>query len=228
MAVRESAAYHQFLAYDAFSLCAGDFQFTDSSGGAAGQWRQAQYAAEIFAKTVGHEAGDFFLRQCLCPAVEVGSLAVIAVEHLREHSPVGGVAEGFRLAEYPADGVFFHCKVGEVSRVYAVAPGLEIGARSVIPACLEDFEDSAAAFREAGVAELAVEGEDHAAGVGHGSGGHRGRDTADALIALAVVVGADVEIEMVFAVPVSDERGAGIQGSDIGTAVGRRDGLLAA
>ena len=69
-----------------------------------------------------------------------------------------------------------------------------------LPAVLELLEDTAAAFAETGVAKLAVSHEHLAARGIDGLGDLGGRLARHALVALAVVIGADIEIDVVLAV----------------------------
>ena len=134
------------------------------------------------------------------PAVEVGRLLVVVVEHLGEHLLVVGVAEGRRRSADPAFGVGFYAQVaGQVFR-RRVGNALQIGHVTVFPAGAELLGDAPAALAEAGIADLTVVGEHLATRLTDGLL-HMGRGlTRDALIALAVVVGADVEERVVLAV----------------------------
>ena len=138
------------------------------------------------------------------PTVEVGGFLVVVVEHLREDLLVGGVAEGVRGGAYPAVGFGFLRQVGEVGMCFAVPLLGKIGVFHIFPAILELLEGTAAAFGEAGVAYLSTGHQYLAAGSGNGLLHYFGGGTRDALVALAMVVGTDVEVSVVFTVVPAD------------------------
>ena len=109
-----------------------------------------------------------------CPAVEVCRL-VIVVEYLREYLGVVGVAE-------------------------RVVYDAEVGMRRVVPTALIELGDASAALAEAGIAHLALIAEYDASRGAYGLIHLWGHLTAHTLVALAMVIGADIEMGVSFAV----------------------------
>ena len=84
---------------------------------------------------------------------------------------------------------------------------LEVRVVLVLPATLELLGPSSAALREPGVADLPFGGQHLSGGGPDGRVYFRTRGARDALVALAMIIGADVEDGVVFAVVPSDEFG---------------------
>ena len=128
--------------------------------------------------------------------MEVGGLQVVIVEHLTEECLVVHVAEG----------IFHTCKVGHLQ---------------IVPAVTELIGASATTLTEARIAHLAVIGEHQTACLAH-SITHGGvLNAADALIALAMVVGANVEERVLLPViPAHQAGGCLLDGRCLGYSVG--------
>ena len=80
----------------------------------------------------------------------------------------------------------------------------EVRASGVFPAILKFFEDTAAAFGETGVADIAFRSKHLSAGSGYRLPDYVGRGAGNSLIALAVIVCTYIEMGMVFAVVLAD------------------------
>src|SRR5512146_2259996 len=81
----------------------------------------------------------------------------------------------------------------------------QVGHRQVLPGRGEHLATSAAGFRVAGVADLAIVDEKNTAGVLHGLRCGWGNDLRYSMISLAMVVSADVKQLVIFPViPASD------------------------
>ncbi len=162
---------------------------------------RARIAPKSIPRTVLISSAISFLAVFYCPAVEIVGFLVVVIENLSEYNAVGGVAECFGSRQNPLAGVFFLGKVGIVVGSGAVAAHFEVVVVDRLPAVLKFFKHASAAFGEACVAEppsLFVSTSPRVAStawstVGRSLSGY-------ALVALAVVVGADVELEVVFAV----------------------------
>ena len=179
MGLAERAAYLEFLANSKGALGTHDAQFPDAAALAALQRFEVGDVAKVHLQLTADQLRQFLLRVLHRPAVEVGRLLVVVVEHLRQHVAVVGVAIGTR-------------------------DGRQVGFRGVLPAILELLRLTAAALREAGVAQLSLIGEHLSACSLHGLGHSRDVGVGDALIALAMVVGTDVEDGVVLAVVPTD------------------------
>ena len=81
----------------------------------------------------------------------------------------------------------------------------EVGFRRVFPTVLELLSLTAAALREACIADIAIVGENLSAGLMDGLCHMRTGGFGDALIALTVVVGTDIEDRVVFAIVPADD-----------------------
>ena len=180
MALAEGTADLELLADGERLLRANDLQTPDAAALATVEGDDILDLAEVDVQLAGDELGEGLTGVGHRPTVEVGGLLVVVVEHLREDLLVVGIA------------------VGVVERD-------EVGLGRVFPAVLELFGLAATAFVEAGIADLSVVGEHLSAGLGDGLCHMGVAGLGDALIALAVVVGTDVEDGMVFAVVPADD-----------------------
>ena len=91
-------------------------------------------------------------------------------------------------------------QVGIVGVAVWAFHALQIGLGSVFPAVLEFFCSTSTAFRETRIADVPIVSE-HLTASSSDSLSHHGRSsTRDALIALAVVIGTDIEQCMLFVV----------------------------
>ena len=114
---------------------------------------------------------------------------------------VGSVAECGWSRQNPLCGIVFTGKVGEIHRIFTVAASHQIIVVLWLPAVFKFFKHTATRFREAGIAKVAAIHE-HLAPCGFDSLLHRfGRGACYALIALAVVVGTHIEVDVVVAIP---------------------------
>ena len=165
----------------------------------------------VDARTLLYQPGEFFLAVFHFPAVEVRSLLVVVVEHLREDSLVGGVAESFGGGADPAVGFGFLRQIGQCGVRFAVSLFGQIGVSGVFPAVLELLEGTAAAFGETGVANLSVGRQYLAAGSGNGLFHNISGCTCNALVALAMVVGAYIETCVVFSVVPANQLFVGLR-----------------
>ena len=180
MGLAEGATDLEFLADGERLLRAHDLQLPDAAALAPLQGDEVQDLTEVLLQLAADEFGELLLGVFHRPTVEVGRLLVVVVEHAREDLLVAGVAVG-------------------------VVEGDEVGLRRVFPAVLELLGLTATALMEAGVADLVSVGEHLSARRGNGlrhlrTAGHR-----DALVTLAVVVGADIVDGVVFAVVPADD-----------------------
>ncbi len=202
MAAAQCMTYLKFLAYDHAAFCSGDAEAHNTPRSTAFHGHKVGYGAEVYACALAHQVGKFLDAVAHSPAVEIYALAVVVVEHLREHALVGRVAESLGRRLYPCPGTGFVAQVGIHKRVRSIAAHCQIAVVHRLPAVLEQFEHAAAAFAETGVGKFAAVGVGKSyAGRGvHGFGYCGSALACHALIALAVVVGAHVEVRMVFTV----------------------------
>ena len=114
------------------------------------------------------------------PTVEVGRLLVEVVEHLREDMLVAGVA----------------VRIVETHKI-------RLGC--VFPAILEFLRFPATAFREAGVADLIIIGEDLSTGGADGLHHMGVAGLGDTLITLTMVIGTDIEDGVILPVVPADD-----------------------
>lgn len=162
VALAQRAAYLQFLADDALPFRAHDLQADDAPALAALQGDEVEDLAKAQSRLAGDEAGELLLRVVDVPAIEVGGLLVVAVEHLAQHLLVLRVAEGGRCGENPLAGRLLVSQVGQrVCRLAclrgAVEEGGEIGLVLILPTGREDLRGTTATLAEARVANaLAV------------------------------------------------------------------------
>ena len=207
----QHTAYFQLLSDDERLLCADDFQPADMSAPSALYRDEVEDAAKVRFQIFRDESGQFVLRIFHAPTVEVRRLPVVVVQHLAEYFFVFRVAERRRVAPYPLFRLFFPGKVRQC-RTDArqvlrrnVSDAGQVRQMLVFPTVFELFGRSATAFRETCVADVIPRREDLAA-CGF-DGFHHGlvAGSRDALIALAMVVGAYVEYRMVFAVVPTDQ-----------------------
>ena len=210
MRIAQRAAYLQFLSDGECALRAHNLQSADASAAATLHWNEVENVAELHLQTLCDEALQLLLRVCDVPAIEVGRLLVVVVEHFREYLLVVGVAERLRRRANPAFGVLLYGQVGQFcgcgvaasarACISHVAYRRKIRFLHVLPAILELLRRTAAALAEARVAYLVVVHQ-YLSACGVYSLRHMlARSLCDALIALAVVVGAYVEDGVVFAV----------------------------
>ena len=207
MSIAQSAAYFQFLTDGERLLGANNLQSADASAASSFYGDKVDDAAKVNLQAFSHEVLQLLLRIGDVPTVEVGSLLVVIVEHLREYLSVVGVAQRFGCGTYPFFGVSLDGEVGQIGRGILFALDIshipyshEIRLLDILPAVLEFLGSAATAFGEAGVAYLVVVQEYLSA---CGVNGLRHLWTCSlcyALVALAMVVGANVEDGMVFAV----------------------------
>lgn len=92
--VGEETANCEFFPHNNPAFRAYDEKFAYAGGGTSDERAEVDDVTEVLTETVGDKGGCFLLRKLNCPAVEVGSLTVVAVEHLGEDTAVGGVAKG--------------------------------------------------------------------------------------------------------------------------------------
>ena len=181
MAVAEGAADLQLLADGEGTAAAHNLQLDDALSRAALDGDEVEDVAQVVHLQVG---ADVALCLGLCerhrPAVEIGGLLIVVVEHLTDDLRVAGVAEG-------------------------VFDAFEIGVVFVFPTALECLGVAATTFGEAGIAHFAVADEHLSSGSFHGSLHLRAGLSRDALITLAVVIGADVVGRVCLAVGPADE-----------------------
>ena len=154
MGLAQYAPYLEFLAYGERALRSDNPQLGNPSAPSSLQWYQVDDVAKVCFQFLGNEVPDFLVGVLYGPAVEVGRFLVVVVEHLREHLPVGGVAEGVGRSPYPFLGVLLYGEVGQSVLVAVVGYGLEVALRRVFPAELELLGSSSAAFGEARVADV--------------------------------------------------------------------------
>ena len=122
---------------------------------------------------------------------------IVVVEHLAKHRLVGGVAESIRRSADESLEVFHIVSFSHVGRI---AHALEVRLVDILPAVFKLFGDSATAFREASVADVAIVGEHLTASIFDGFSHMRTRLHGNALVALTMVVGTNIEDGVVFAV----------------------------
>ena len=180
MALAEGTADFEFLTNGEGLLCTHDFQFPNATALATLQRDEVGDTAEVILEFFVDEFGNLIHRVFYCPAIEIVGFLVVIVEHLRENGLIVGVTIG----------------VGNTD---------EIGFGGVLPAILELLGDASTAFREARVADVVAIAENLPTG-----GLQRLLHIfacllGDALIALAMVIGTDIENSMVLAVVPADE-----------------------
>ncbi len=117
------------------------------------------------------------------------------------------MAEGRRGRADPLFGVLFHRQVGQGSIIGIISLTLQVGVGDRFPDILEGLHDAAAAFRETGITDAITVGDHPAACLIDRCTHQRGGLPRDALIALAVVVGAYVEQGMILPVIPADDLG---------------------
>ena len=197
---RKRAPYHQFLADDARLLRAHNLQLPDASAGAAGYGDEVDDLPVVHSRAALDEGRKLLLRVFYPPAVEVSRFLVVVVEHLLQDALVGGVAEGIGRGANPAFGFGLHGEVGQVGsghrrialRHAPVALFAQVGLGRVFPTVLKLLERAAAALGVAGVAQASSAGQHLSACVGYSLPRLFGDGSRQSLVALAVVVGADV------------------------------------
>ena len=155
------------------------------------------------------ERGDFGLGVVYPPAEEIDGLLVVLIENLTDDGLIVRIADGGRGGTDPFLCLVLDAEIGEIGIGLAIGYGAEVGVRLVFPAVLKLFGDAATALGEAGIADVIVVHEDLSVGgldgfLYFGLGG-----AGDALIALAMVVGTDIEELVVFAVVPADNLGIG-------------------
>ena len=200
----ESTPYLKFLANDKCAFLPLYPQTADAPATATLQGDEGLDAAEVHLQLLAHQSRQLLLTILHTPTVEIGGLRVIVVEHLGKHTLVGGVAKSGRTAQNPLAGGLLHTQVGKGCR-QTVGHGTEVGFRHVLPAILKFLGHTTAALAEACVAYLATMAKHLSAGGLHRLRHALLRGTGDALVALAVVVGAHVEDGVVLAVVPSDD-----------------------
>ena len=106
MRIAQRTAYLQFLTDSEGALRSHNLQAADASAAATLHRNEVENVAELHLQTLCDEALQLVLRVCDVPAIEVGRLLVVVVEHFREYLLVVGVAERLRRRANPAFGVF--------------------------------------------------------------------------------------------------------------------------
>ena len=206
MRLGERAADLQLLTDDICAPTADDPESHDAPRSAALDGLQVEDSAEVDAALAADQVGKLVLRVLHRPAIEVGRLEVVVVEHLAEDALVRGVTESLGGGADPAIGFGLVRQVGHRGVWRAtVAQGDEITVMNRLPAVLEALRNAAARLREACIAKPALVREHLATGGPDGLLHGRCRGACDALITLAMVVGADVEARVILAVVPSDE-----------------------
>ena len=171
----QRTAYLQFLAYGHGALRANDFQPADVATRTALHCVHGRHTSEVYAHTLQQQGAQLLLCQVHLPGVEVLGRQVVIVQHTCQQILVIGVAEG-------------------------VLHTLQVRLVDVLPGVLELLGTSSAALREACVAYLSLVHQHLTACCPHrlariGIGLAR-----DAAVALAMVVGTDIEDAVVLAV----------------------------
>ena len=203
MGLAERAAYLQFLSDDECLAGTLDAEFADASASATLQRFERHNLTEILLLLCADELGQFLLAVFHLPAVEIGGLLIIVVEHLREHLPVLGVAEGIgRLPDPTLKESLVAFLLG--SQTDDITHGAEIGFGRVFPTILVLLADAATALAETGIADFAGMADDETTGGADGSICILAQLAGDALVALAMVIGTDIEDGMVFTVIPAD------------------------
>ena len=181
VAVAEGAADLQLLADGEGAFATHNLQLDNALSRSALYGDEVEDVAQVVHLQVGADVALCLgLRERHSPAVEVGGLLIIVVEHLTDDLRVAGVAEG-------------------------VFDAFEIGVVFVFPTALEGLGVAATALGEAGIAHLAVADEHLSSGSFHGCLHLWTGLSRDALITLAVVIGADIVGRVCLAVSPADE-----------------------
>ena len=175
----EHTAYLQFLADDEGLLLAHDAQLADVPAGTFLHDFQGEDWSEVHLQMARNALVNLFLRQLFRPFVEVARLKVVVVEDLTKYLGVVSIAEG-------------------------VLDGAQVGHFDVLPTVLILVCLTTATLAEACVANLSFVHQDLPSRGIDGFRHLRIAGAGDALIALAVVVGADVEDGVVLTVVPAD------------------------
>ena len=118
MRTAERASYLKLLSDGEGVLRANYPQPAYASAFAALKRNEVYYVAEVGLQFLAYQCSQFLLRVCDVPPVEVGRLAVVVVEHLRENPVVSRIAECLRRGRYPLPRVLLAGEVGQgLSRV---------------------------------------------------------------------------------------------------------------
>ena len=203
--VGEGTADFEFLTDDHRMLAAYDAELDEAGTGRTLHGFETKDGAEVCCEFFVQQALGIGLGEADVPTIEILGFLVIGVEHLAEEGGIGGMAEAVGGFHDPSAGLGFVREIRQGLLGEDVATGLEVGIVLLVPAGTEALRGTTAAFREAGVAELVVVDEDFTAGFGHRTAHIVKGFGGDALIALAMVVGADVEEDVVTAVVPADE-----------------------
>ena len=180
MSGRKHTAYLKFLADGVGALCAHELQLPDATALAALHGDEVLNGTQVDAELALQPLANLLRADGLRPLVEVDGFLVVVVEHLRNNVRI-------------------------LSVTIWIFNRLQIRLRNVLPAILIFLSSTATALRETGVAHLTIRHQHLTLRSPDGFCHMRVGGTRDALIALTVVVGADVEDGMLLAVVPTDE-----------------------
>ena len=205
MALAERAANLQFLADGERLLGAHNLQLPDAAALATLQGDEVSNGAQVVLQLLVDECRQLLGGVFHPPAVELGGLLVVVVEHLREDFLVLRVTESLGGGANPLPGMLLVRQVGNAVADAVVGNGHQVRLANVLPAVLELLGHAAAALAVAGIAYLVLVHQNLTLRGLHGSIHTAVAGLGDALVALAVVVGADVEDLVVLAVVPANE-----------------------
>ena len=188
---RKPAADFQLLADHDRTARASDFQPEDPSGRPPRQRLEVLQGAEIDAGPGPENPLQLLPAVGDPPAVEVQGLQVKGRQDPLQKVLIGGVAESVGTGAKPLGRVLF--RGDRRTRPVSVSHAGKVGEGCIFPGGCVNIRPSAAAFVVARVADLAPAGEKHAPRGPDGPGNIFRSDARNALIPLAVVVGAHIE-----------------------------------
>jgi len=205
---RQGAPYLELFAYRHHSVGADDLQADDAPRRSTLEWFEADDLAEIDAGTFANQIRKFFLRINDFPTKEIGRFLIVIVQHLLQNMGIVRVAKCRRRTANPFVGIFFDGEIGQDKRrIQRIGFPLQVGIGYRFPHVFERFHCSATTFRKAGIANRSVIHERFAARF-FNHGFYQGRRFfGNSLIALTMIVGAYVEVKMIFAVVPANEFG---------------------
>ena len=200
MRTREGLANDQLLTDGHRTLGTYNLQLDQSARNTTLNGDQIGYRTEVDTQTLADQIRQTLLREFLGPTIEVLSLLIVRIEHLRQHLRIGRVAERLRRRGDPLASLLLDGQIPRRILNCCVINLCQIGVNNRLPYILKTLGYTAAALRETCVAGLAIVSNDLTARLSNSLTNYLGRCAVDTLITLAVVISAHVEIGVILTV----------------------------
>ena len=200
MRTRECLTDDQLLTDGHRTLGTNNLQLDQSARYTTLNGNQIGYGTEVDVQTLADQIRQTLLSELLGPTIEVLSLLVVSIEHLRQNLSVGSVAERLGRSGDPLASLLLNGQIPRRILNSCIVNLGQIGVNNRLPNILKTLSYTAAALRETCVAGLTVVSHNLAASLSNSLTHNLGRSTVDTLITLAVVIGAHIEIGVILTV----------------------------